>query len=132
MKFVKTAAILAAAVLAVQYLPNLVKSTSFVDAETTSNEAQVVDAIITGYEGNADDPQSFRVITSSEPVSSSVSSANALVHNSKFDSYAKIDGIDVSYYNGNIDWNTVAADGIDFAIVRIGYRGYDGGLLVTD
>lgn len=30
-------------------------------------------------------------------------------------------GIDVSTHNGNIDWNKVKADGIDFAILRAGY-----------
>ncbi len=33
-------------------------------------------------------------------------------------------GIDVSSYQGNIDWNKVKADGIDFAIIRIGGRGW--------
>ena len=33
-------------------------------------------------------------------------------------------GIDVSSYQGDINWNAVANDGIDFAIIRIGYRGY--------
>ncbi len=33
-------------------------------------------------------------------------------------------GIDVSYYQGDIDWERVAADGIDFAIIRCGFRGY--------
>lgn len=33
-------------------------------------------------------------------------------------------GIDVSAHQGNIDWNDVADDGIDFAILRVGYRGY--------
>ena len=33
-------------------------------------------------------------------------------------------GIDVSYYQGDIDWEKVAADGIDFAIIRCGFRGY--------
>ena len=41
-------------------------------------------------------------------------------------------GIDVSYYQGNIDWQKVKADGIDFAIIRMGYRGYSNGTLVTD
>ena len=31
-------------------------------------------------------------------------------------------GIDVSFYQGEIDWQAVAADGVDFAIVRLGYR----------
>lgn len=30
-------------------------------------------------------------------------------------------GIDVSVHNGNIDWNKVKANGIDFAILRAGY-----------
>ena len=33
-------------------------------------------------------------------------------------------GIDVSNYQGAIDWNAVKAQGIDFAILRLGYRGY--------
>ncbi len=41
-------------------------------------------------------------------------------------------GVDVSEYQGAIDWDAVAADGIDFAIVRIGYRGTTEGGLFTD
>ncbi len=41
-------------------------------------------------------------------------------------------GIDVSYHQGEIDWDAVKADGIDFAIIRCGYRGYGSGDLVTD
>ncbi len=33
-------------------------------------------------------------------------------------------GIDVSYYNGDIDWQKVKNDGIDYAIIRVGFRGY--------
>ena len=33
-------------------------------------------------------------------------------------------GIDVSAYQGDIDWETVADSGIEFAILRAGYRGY--------
>ena len=33
-------------------------------------------------------------------------------------------GIDVSHHQGEIDWNAVYEDGFEFAIVRIGYRGY--------
>ena len=33
-------------------------------------------------------------------------------------------GIDVSHHQGDIDWNAVKSDGFDFAILRIGYRGY--------
>lgn len=41
-------------------------------------------------------------------------------------------GIDVSKWNGTIDWNAVANAGIDFAIIRVGYRGYSAGTLVED
>ncbi|MDR1028523.1 MAG: glycoside hydrolase family 25 protein [Clostridiales Family XIII bacterium] len=41
-------------------------------------------------------------------------------------------GIDVSRYQGDIDWKKVAADGVSFAMIRMGYRGYDTGRLVTD
>ncbi len=42
------------------------------------------------------------------------------------------DGIDVSKWQGVIDWNAVAASGVDFAIIRAGYRGYSTGKLVED
>ena len=32
---------------------------------------------------------------------------------------ATIDGIDVSYWQGTIDWNAVAGDGIEFAFIRV-------------
>ncbi len=44
-----------------------------------------------------------------------------------------IPGVDVSYYQGNIDWEKVKASGIEFAIIRLGYRGYgQEGKLVED
>lgn len=42
-------------------------------------------------------------------------------------------GIDVSVYQGTIDWTKVNESGIDFAMIRAGYRGYgDKGSLVED
>lgn len=41
-------------------------------------------------------------------------------------------GIDVSYYQKDIDWEAVAADGIDFVIIRVGYRGSNAGTLNED
>lgn len=40
---------------------------------------------------------------------------------------ASITGIDVSYHQGRIDWNAVKADGVDFAMIRVGFRGYETG-----
>ena len=42
-------------------------------------------------------------------------------------------GIDVSYHQGDIDWEQVKASGIDFVMMRVGYRGYgESGKLVED
>jgi len=46
------------------------------------------------------------------------------------DSYA---GVDVSAFQGEIDWEKVAASGIRFAIIRLGYRGWGkAGKMVED
>ena len=41
-------------------------------------------------------------------------------------------GIDVSKHQGEIDWQKVAADGVEFAFIRVGFRGYETGLVVLD
>lgn len=42
-------------------------------------------------------------------------------------------GIDVSKYQGDIDWKKVAGDGVTYAFVRVGCRGYGGkGTLIKD
>lgn len=41
-------------------------------------------------------------------------------------------GIDVSKYQGSIDWAAVASDGVEYAFVRLGLRGYGSGKLVLD
>ena len=41
-------------------------------------------------------------------------------------------GIDVSTYNGTIDWTAVKNSGISFVIIRCGFRGYTKGGLIYD
>ena len=41
-------------------------------------------------------------------------------------------GIDVSQHNGTINWSNVKKDSIDFAFIRLGYRGWGTGLNTTD
>ena len=41
-------------------------------------------------------------------------------------------GIDVSRYQQKVDWKKVKEAGASFAIIRIGYRGYETGALVLD
>ncbi len=55
---------------------------------------------------------------------------NNYLYSLKTDSYP---GIDVSSFQGKIDWNRVKNSGIEFAIIRLGYRGYGkAGKLVED
>ena len=42
-------------------------------------------------------------------------------------------GIDVSVWNTSVDWNKVKAAGVDFVMIRVGYRGYgSAGKMVED
>lgn len=44
-----------------------------------------------------------------------------------------LEGIDVSSFNGKIDWKKVKEDGIEFAMIRIGGRGYgESGAIYSD
>ena len=46
--------------------------------------------------------------------------------------YTVMKGVDVSYYQGDIDWKAVRADGVEFAFIRCGYRGYSEGAVNED
>lgn len=43
----------------------------------------------------------------------------------------QLSGIDVSHHNGKIDWDKVKDD-VDFAFIRVGYRGYGDGVIYKD
>ena len=51
--------------------------------------------------------------------------ANGVMQNVKF-------GIDVSKYQSKIDYEQAKKSGVEFVIIRIGYRGYGSGTLVLD
>lgn len=48
------------------------------------------------------------------------------------DGFKPTQGVDVSKYQGEIDWNKVKASGISFALLRAGYRGYESGIITFD
>lgn len=60
-------------------------------------------------------------VTSKRPVQSDFFDTNADF----------VSGIDVSQHNGEIEWDK-AAEATDFAIIRVGYRGYGNGALQED
>ncbi len=45
-------------------------------------------------------------------------------HNAQFDNCIIVDGVDVSAYQETIDWQAAKRNGVDFAILRVAYRGY--------
>ena len=67
-------------------------------------------------------------------VSALILMAVALKHFSKPEpkSAEPVFGIDVSAHQGQIDWQAVADSGVEFAMIRLGYRGYETGSLHVD
>lgn len=53
-------------------------------------------------------------------------------HDSRFQNAKIRNGIDVSYYQGDINWNAVKNSGVEFVFIRVGYRGLTAGGLNTD
>ena len=53
-------------------------------------------------------------------------------HEAKYEGYELFDGIDVSKWQNNIDWAACKAAGVDFAIIRVGYRKLETGELLED
>ena len=54
------------------------------------------------------------------------------IHDDRFKNHTIKEGIDVSKYQGEINWNEVKNSGIDFAFIRIAYRGSSQGVLSID
>ena len=53
-------------------------------------------------------------------------------HVSEFEVVGAYKGIDVSHHNGTINWAAVKAAGYDFAIIKVGGRGYGSGAIYQD
>lgn len=65
---------------------------------------------------------------------SNFSSDSTLKYYNENGNSASVEGVDISSYSGNIDWARVKNAGIDFAMIRIGGRGYgnDGKMYADD
>lgn len=66
----------------------------------------------------------FTTATAFAGTSVSPFTGTSYTHNAQLSDRITLNGVDVSYYQKNIDWNAAKADGVDFALIRIGYRGY--------
>lgn len=81
-----------------------------------------------------EDPGKYRLTgRGTGDVASSKLQMQAVSHQAKYEDCILQHGVDVSYHNGDIDWKKAKATGkVDFAIIRVGYRGYQNGKLAMD
>ena len=75
--------------------------------------------VLDGVDKNTYDPNAF------------TTDSHGWIHYEK-DGKQAAQGVDVSIYQGEVDWQAVADAGIDFAMIRVGYRGYSQGSLQLD
>lgn len=83
-------------------------------------------------DGNSNNVSVFGLRRYGSSTSVSPYTKKTYTHQSAFDGRTIINGIDVSQYQTNINWTKVKAAGIDFAFIRVGYRGYSAGTLNKD
>ena len=86
----------------------------------------VTDTKDTGDSEQNDDPGYIKYIRqqSVRYERSMDSSSEGYIHNSKFADATVHYGIDVSRYQGDIDWTAVKNSGVEYVFVRVAYRGY--------
>jgi len=104
-------------------------------SETTEAEAQTtevmgtIEATESAAETDADDPQGSSM---GNETGASVDVTALLSAGSVAESGETTFGIDVARYQGTIDWSQVAASGVQFAMIRVGYRTQKTGEIVAD
>lgn len=81
-----------------------------------------------------EDPGKYRLTgRGTGDVASAKLQMRAVSHQAKYADCILQHGVDVSYHNGDIDWEKAKATGkVDFAIIRVCYRGYQNGKLAMD
>lgn len=105
---------------------------SNVYAETTSSislQKNYTDTLELYADDADDDPGYIKYYNNSKLAEVS---SNGITHNSRFSGCEQTWGIDVSKYQGDINWSQVRESGIDYAIIRAGFRGYGTGTIVMD
>lgn len=147
MKFIPklTGVVLSAAIMA-QFVPFVYAAEKSIASSELSNDIQVskpeyatgnmeADGLLEPV--TEDDPEYHKYLENNDPYGimtmSALWGADSLTHQNRFSGVSKVYGIDVSYYQGNIDWKKVKNSGVEFVIIRVGYRGYgSAGTLVED
>ena len=147
MKFIPklTGVVLSAAIMA-QSVPFVYAAEKSIASSELSNDIQIskpeyatgnmeADGLLEPV--TEDDPEYHKYLENNDPYGimtmSALWGADSLTHQNRFSGISKVYGIDGSYYQGNIDWKKVKNSGVEFVIIRVGYRGYgSAGTLVED
>lgn len=116
-------------VLAVMVFSSTVFGTSALASEVETNEGieNIETAGISQVEPENDDPGIFQYEKESAAIQDQIMPLAASQQKA-----VKAYGIDVSEFQGVIDWQKVKASGVKFAIIRVAYRGYGTGRIVHD
>lgn len=135
----KIAVLMFSITLILAVLPSQVKAAEMPKQYSEQNEMEmwIANQEVNGFSTLPEDPEFIKLLEQEQEgmlMSSGTGlTGDSYIHNSRFDGCTVRNGIDVSYYQGNIDWNAVKNSGIEFAFVRVGYRGYGAsGTLMQD
>lgn len=112
------------------------KGTEQSTATEIQEDTEILEAMgeVAGKVNDPEDPQNDNegAMSMSSENGASVDVAELLLAGDVAETEDMTYGIDVSKYQGTIDWRQVAASGIDFAIVRVGYRVWKNGEIIED
>ena len=78
------------------------------------------------------DEQDAESVDGTEEIQDSTEESMVLVSNRVTEITGVTKGIDVAKYQGMIDWKKVAESGVDFAMIRVGYRTMESGDIKED
>lgn len=119
-----------AAAIAVSSLASMITAgAETIDSDVFNSQQTYVDTLELYADDASEDPGYEKYY---EAVNTPQVQFNSYSVPSKYSKYSTSKGIDVSKYQGSINWKKVKASGVDFAIVRVGFRGYGGGKISID
>ncbi|MCD7735225.1 MAG: hypothetical protein LUH48_08920 [Clostridiales bacterium] len=103
--------------------------------EVSSDAADEGITLYSGFEADYNDPEFLQLLENGafeENEDDGISTVATYSHSSQFNGYTITKGVDVSKWNGTINWTKVKASGISFVMIRCGYRGASDGTLYKD
>lgn len=100
--------------------------------EVLSTEIETEAVVLTPEVEAKEDPQSSVGGNMTNQQGASVDISQVVANTSGNETQEITLGIDVAKYQGTIDWKKVADSGVDFAMVRVGYRTLKTGEIIAD